>query len=152
MSHHVKQNQRRPAALPWTANAIEKTYARSAGFHQTTCNPFASRFRADVTDRVLTHRDRRNNDARAAYAEFDSAKPLKLRGTVTKVELINPHSWFHIDVKGNDGKVTSWMIEGGSPNALIRLGYTQQSLPIGTEIIVDAFQAKDGSNKACGVD
>ena len=88
----------------------------------------------------------------AFYAEFDSAKPLKLRGTVSKVELINPHSWFHIDVKGDDGKVTTWMIEGGSPNALIRLGYTQQSLPIGTEIVVDAFQAKDGSNKACGVD
>ena len=88
----------------------------------------------------------------AFYAEFDSAKPLKLRGAVTKVELINPHSWFHIDVKGDDGKITNWMIEGGSPNALIRLGYTQQSLPIGTEIIVDAYQAKDGSNKACGVD
>jgi len=88
----------------------------------------------------------------AFYAEFDNAKPLKLRGTVTKVELINPHSWFHINVKGDDGKVTAWMIEGGSPNALIRMGYTQQSLPIGTEIIVDAFQAKDGSNKACGVD
>jgi len=88
----------------------------------------------------------------AFYAEFDGNKPLKLKGTVTKVELINPHSWFHIDVKGEDGKVTSWMIEGGSPNALIRLGYTQQSLPVGTEIIVDAYQAKDGSNKACGVD
>src|SRR5262245_42941903 len=88
----------------------------------------------------------------AVYAEFDSNRPLKLRGTVKKVEFINPHSWFHIDVKGEDGKVTTWMIEGGSPNALIRLGYTQQSLPIGTEIIVDAFQAKDGSNKACGVD
>src|SRR6476620_7385846 len=88
----------------------------------------------------------------AFYAEFDGNKPLKLRGKVTKVELINPHSWFHIDVKGDDGKVTSWMIEGGSPNALVRLGYTQQSLLIGTEIIVDAYQAKDGSNKACGVD
>ena len=88
----------------------------------------------------------------AFFAEFDNTKPLKLRGAVKKVELINPHSWFHIDVKGDDGKVTTWMIEGGSPNALIRLGYTQQSLPIGTEIIVDAFQAKDGSNKACGVD
>jgi hypothetical protein len=88
----------------------------------------------------------------AFTAEFDGNKPLKLRGTVKKVELINPHSWFHIDVKGNDGKVTTWMVEGGSPNALIRLGYTQASLPIGTEIIVEAFQAKDGSNKACGVD
>src|SRR5262245_2124519 len=88
----------------------------------------------------------------AFYAEFDGNKPLKLRGTIQKVELINPHSWFHIDVKGTDGKVTRWMIEGGSPNGLIRQGITQQSLPIGTEILVDAFQAKDGSNKACGVD
>jgi hypothetical protein len=88
----------------------------------------------------------------AFTAEFDAARPLKLRGTVKKVELINPHSWFHIDVKGADGKVTTWMIEGGSPNALIRLGFTQASLPIGTEILVEAFQAKDGGNKACGVD
>jgi hypothetical protein len=88
----------------------------------------------------------------AFAAEFDGNKPLTLRGTVKKVELINPHSWFHIDVKGADGKVVTWMIEGGSPNALIRFGFTQQSLPIGTEIIVEAFQAKDGSNKACGVD
>src|SRR5918912_1603015 len=88
----------------------------------------------------------------AFYAEFDSNRPLKLRGTVKKVEFINPHSWFHIDVKGDDGKVTTWMIEGGSPNALIRLGYTQQSLPVGTDISGDAFQAKDGANQACGVD
>ena len=85
-------------------------------------------------------------------AEFDVNKPLKLQGTLKKWEMVNPHSWFHIDVKGPDGKVTTWMIEGGSPNALIRLGFTQQSVPVGTEIIVDAFQAKDGSNKACGVD
>lgn len=88
----------------------------------------------------------------AFSSEFDAAKPLKLRGTVQKVELINPHSWFHIDVKTDDGKVTRWMIEGGSPNSLIRNGVTQQSLPIGTEILVEAFQAKDGTNKACGVD
>jgi hypothetical protein len=88
----------------------------------------------------------------AFASEFDVAKPLKLQGTVKKVELINPHSWFHIDVKDASGKVVTWMVEGGSPNALIRLGVTQQSLPIGTEIIVEAFQAKDGSNKACGVD
>jgi hypothetical protein len=88
----------------------------------------------------------------AFSSEFDAAKPLKLQGTVKKVELINPHSWFHIDVKGADGKLTTWMVEGGSPNALIRLGFTQQSLPLGTEIIVEAFQAKDGTNKACGVD
>ena len=85
-------------------------------------------------------------------AEFDDSKPLVLRGTVTKWELVNPHSWIHLDVKSGTGAAVAWMIEGGSPNALIRLGYTQQSLPIGTEIIVDAYQAKDGTNKACGVD
>ena|SRR5688572_16844559 len=87
----------------------------------------------------------------AFTSEFDAARPLKLRGTVQKVELINPHSWIHIDVN-QGGKTTRWMIEGGSPNSLIRLGVTQESLPIGTEIIVEAFQAKDGTNKACGVD
>src|ERR1044071_8121985 len=61
-------------------------------------------------------------------AEFDVNKPLKLRGTVTKWEMINPHSWIHIDVKGPDGKISSWMIEGGSPNSLLRLGFTKYSL------------------------
>ena len=84
--------------------------------------------------------------------EFDGNKPLKLRGTVKKMEWINPHSWIHLDVKGDDGKVVTWMVEGGSPNALIRAGFTTQSLPAGTEILVEAFQAKDGTNKACGVD
>jgi hypothetical protein len=84
--------------------------------------------------------------------EFDGNKPLKLRGTVKKMEWINPHSWIHLDVKGTDGKVSTWMVEGGSPNALIRAGFTTASLPAGTEILVDAFQAKDGTNKACGVD
>ena len=86
----------------------------------------------------------------AFYAEFDSAKPLKLRGTVSKVELINPHSWFHIDVKGPDGKVVEWMIEGGSPNQLIRLGVTKNTLAIGTEFVIEGYQAKDGTNKAVG--
>jgi hypothetical protein len=84
--------------------------------------------------------------------EFDGNKPLTLRGTVKKMEWINPHSWIHVDVTGEDGKVVTWMVEGGSPNALIRAGFTTQSLPAGTEIIVEAFQAKDGTNKACGVD
>jgi len=84
--------------------------------------------------------------------EFDGNKPIKLTGTVKRMEWINPHSWIHLDVKGPDGKVTEWMIEGGSPNALIRAGFTTASLPSGTEIIVQAFQAKDGTNKACGVD
>ena len=88
----------------------------------------------------------------AFYAEFDNNKPLKLRGTVKKVELINPHSWFHIDVKGDDGKVTTWMIEGGSPNQLIRMGVTKNSVPVGTELLIDAYMAKDGTNKAVGRD
>ena len=85
-------------------------------------------------------------------AEFDSAKPVKLRGKVTKVEWINPHSWIHIDVSEADGKVTSWMIEGGSPNALIRRGLTKTSIPEGTEVVVDGYAAKDGSFRANGRD
>jgi hypothetical protein len=88
----------------------------------------------------------------AFSAEFDANKPVKLRGTVTKVELINPHSWIHIDVKDEAGKVTSWAIEGGTPNTLVRLGITKDSLPNGTEILVDGYQAKDGSNRANGRD
>src|SRR3989442_10706407 len=83
-------------------------------------------------------------------AEFDVNKPLKLRGTVTKWEMINPHSWIHIDVKEPDGKVTSWMIEGGSPNSLLRLGFTMNAIQYGMEIVVDGYQAKDGSNKGVG--
>jgi hypothetical protein len=86
----------------------------------------------------------------AFAAEFDANKPLKLHGIVTKWELINPHSWINLDVKGPDGKVVSWMVEGGSPNALFRLGFTKDSLPPGTEIIVQGYQAKDGTNRAVG--
>jgi len=88
----------------------------------------------------------------AFAAEFDAQKPVKLKGTVAKVEFINPHSWIHIDVKDTDGKVTRWMVEGGSPNALFRRGVTKDALPQGTEISVDGYQAKDGSNKANGRD
>ncbi len=88
----------------------------------------------------------------AFAAEFDSQKPVKLRGMVTKVELINPHSWFHIDVKNPDGTVTNWMIEGGSPNALIRRGLTKNSVPVGSEVVVEGYQAKDGTNHANGRD
>jgi Family of unknown function (DUF6152) len=83
-------------------------------------------------------------------AEFDANRPLKLHGTVTKWEVTNPHSWIHMDVKGPDGQVVSWMIEGGSPNSLYRLGFTKNSLVPGTEIDVDAFQARDLTNKAVG--
>ena len=88
----------------------------------------------------------------AFTSEFDASKPLKLGGTVTKVELINPHSWIHIDVKQPDGTVINWAIEGGTPNTLFRLGINKNSLIIGTEILVDGYQALDGSNKANGRD
>jgi len=86
----------------------------------------------------------------AFAAEFDANKPLKLRGTVTKMDWVNPHAWVHLDVKNADGTVTSWMVEGGSPNALLRRGFNKNSLLPGTEISVDAFQAKDGTNRANG--
>ena len=86
----------------------------------------------------------------AFAAEFDSNRPLKLQGTVTKWELVNPHSWIHLAVKGADGKTVEWMVEGGSPNALFRLGFTKDSLPVGTEIVVEGFAAKDGANRAVG--
>ena len=86
----------------------------------------------------------------AFAAEFDANKPVKFRGTVTKMELINPHAWIHIDVKGEDGKVTPWMIEAAAPNALLRRGWTKNSLPAGTEILVEGYQSKDGSNRANG--
>ena len=85
-------------------------------------------------------------------AEFDVNKPLKLKGTLVKWEMINPHSWFHVDVKDADGKVTTWMIEGGSPNQLIRMGVTKNSVPVGTELLIDAHMASDGTNKRRGPD
>jgi Family of unknown function (DUF6152) len=86
----------------------------------------------------------------AFAAEFDVNKPVTLKGTFTKWDMINPHSWFHLSVKGPDGKVTEWMIEGGSPNTLIRLGVTKYTLEIGTELTVEGYQAKEGTNKAVG--
>lgn len=88
----------------------------------------------------------------AFAAEFDAKKPLHFRGVVTKVELINPHTWIHIDVKGEDGNVVNWMFEAGSPNVLLRRGFTKASVPQGTEVIVDGYQSKDGSNRANGRD
>ena len=81
-------------------------------------------------------------------AEFDVSKPVKIKGKVAKVEWVNPHSWIHIDVTGPDGKVEQWAVEGAAPNALIRRGWTKNSLPYGIEVIVDGFQAKDGSFRA----
>jgi len=86
----------------------------------------------------------------AFSAEFDISKPLTLKGTLSKWEMINPHSWFHIDVKNPDGTTTEWMVEGGSPNTLIRLGVTKYTVKIGTELTIQAYQAKEGSNKAVG--
>src|SRR5579871_1458819 len=86
----------------------------------------------------------------AFAAEFDANRPIKLKGTVTQWELVNPHSWIHVDVKNDDGTVTPWMIEGGSPNSLFRLGFTKKSLPPGTELIIEGYQAKDKGNLAVG--
>jgi uncharacterized protein DUF6152 len=86
----------------------------------------------------------------AFAAEFDEKKPIKVRGTVVKWELTNPHSWIHIDVKDTDGKVATWMIEGASPNNLYRLGLTKETIPVGSEITVEGYQAKDGSTRAVG--
>jgi hypothetical protein len=86
----------------------------------------------------------------AFAAEFDVNRPLTLKGTLIKWEMVNPHSWFHIGVKDKDGKVTTWMVEGGSPNQLIRTGVTKNTVPVGTELVVEGYQAKDGTMKAVG--
>lgn len=85
-------------------------------------------------------------------AEFDAKQPVKLQGVVTRMEWINPHAWIHLDVKNPDGTVTKWMIEGGTPNTLVRRGFTKQSLKEGTEITVEGFRAKNGANRANGRD
>jgi hypothetical protein len=86
----------------------------------------------------------------AFAAEFDAQKPVNLKGKVTKMDWINPHAWIHIDVTGADGSVEKWMIEGGAPNALLRRGFTRESLLPGTEISVTGFQAKNGLKRANG--
>jgi hypothetical protein len=88
----------------------------------------------------------------AFSAEFDANRPVKLRGTVKKVDWINPHSWIHLDVKRADGGTDSWMVEGGPPGVLVRRGWTKTSLMPGTEILVEGYQAKDGSQRANGRD
>jgi hypothetical protein len=88
----------------------------------------------------------------AFSAEFDANKPVHLEGVVSRVELINPHVWIHVDVKGKDGKVTAWMIEAGSPNVLLRRGINKTTLMPGTQVLVDGYQAKDGSMRANGRD
>ena len=81
-------------------------------------------------------------------AEFDAQKPVTLKGTVVKWEMINPHGWITLAVPGPDGKTTEWMIETSNPNGLMRLGWSKRSLKFGDEIAVEAFRAKDGSNTA----
>jgi hypothetical protein len=88
----------------------------------------------------------------AFAAEFDINRPVSLTGTLTKVEWVNPHAWFHIEVKSPDGRVTEWMVEGGSPNTLLRHGFTRTTLEEGTVLVVTGYQAKDGTNKANGKD
>lgn len=87
----------------------------------------------------------------AFSAAFDDTKPLNLQGKVTRVELINPHSWIWLEVKDADGKVVTWGFEGGPPTNLFRNGITKNSLPIGTEIRVFAYQAKSGESKGVAV-
>jgi len=85
-------------------------------------------------------------------AEFDANRPVELTGKVVRMEWINPHSWIHLEVVNDAGETETWMIEGGAPNALLRRGFNRNSLPAGTEISVQGFQAKDGSMRANGRD
>ena len=86
----------------------------------------------------------------AFAAEFDGNQPVTLKGIVTDMEWINPHAWIHLDVTEADGTVTKWMVEGGSPNILLRRGFTKESLLPGTEITVEGYRAKNGENRANG--
>lgn len=83
-------------------------------------------------------------------AEFDIKKPIEFKGKVVKVELINPHSWIHLEVTSADGSKEIWMVEGGSPNALFRKGITKNSIPVGSELEVIGYQARDGGKRAVG--
>ena len=83
-------------------------------------------------------------------AEFDENQPISLRGTLTKMEWTNPHGWLHVDVKGPDGKVVNWAIEAGGPNALIRRGLRLTDFPIGSELVIEGYRAKNGSPTANG--
>ena len=88
----------------------------------------------------------------AFSTEFDADKPIKLQGTVTKMEWVNPHAWMHIDVKKPDGTSEVWAIEGGTPNTLLRRGINRDSVKVGTVVLVDGYRAKDGSLKGNGRD
>lgn len=88
----------------------------------------------------------------AFNSEFDAKRPVKFKGTVTKMVWVNPHAWIYVEVKKADGSVEEWMVEAGTPNTLLRRGLTRQALPVGTEITVDGYQSKDGSLRANGRD
>jgi len=88
----------------------------------------------------------------AFAAEFDANKPVNFKGKITKMEWVNPHTWLHVDVAGDGGKVENWAVEAGTPNVLFRRGFTKESLLPGTEIAIDGYQAKDGSHRANGRD
>ena len=88
----------------------------------------------------------------AFSAEFDAKKELAMKGTVTKIEWVNPHVWLHMDVKMPDGTVENWAFEAGTPNNLFRRGVTRESVPYGTEVVISGYQAKDGSRRANGRD
>ena len=77
--------------------------------------------------------------------EFDANKPVLLKGKVARVEWVNPHAWIHVEIVKPDGTAEVWMVEGGTPNTLLRRGFTKDSLKPGTEIVVDGYQARDHS-------
>ena len=83
-------------------------------------------------------------------AEFDVSQPVTLKGTLTQMEWVNPHGWLHIDVKAADGKVVTWAIEAGAPNTLLRRGLRKTDFPLGSEVIVEGYRAKNGSPTANG--
>ena len=85
-------------------------------------------------------------------AAFDAKAPVTLHGTVKQMDWVNPHSWIHLEVKNPDGTVSTWMIEGGTPNTLLRRGFTKNSLKPGTELTVEGYRAKDGASRANGRD
>lgn len=92
-------------------------------------------------------------DAHHSFAaEFDANQPVTLKGTVTKMEWINPHSWLHIEVKNDDGTSTPWMIEGATPNTLLRRGFSRDTVKAGMEITITGYRAKNGANRANGRD
>jgi hypothetical protein len=86
----------------------------------------------------------------AFTAEFDATQPIVLKGTITKMEWINPHSWIYLDVKNNDGSTTNWAVEAGAPNAMFRRGWNMNSIQVGTEVVIDGYRAKNGKNIANG--